>query len=308
LATLLIEDPIFLRHVVPSGHPERPQRLVAIGTALDVPLFAPLVRKSAPRAEPETAVLAHAESYVAEIDAAVPAEGIMQVEADTYLSPESYAVALHAIGAACLAVDTVMEGAAANAFVAARPPGHHAEGDRAMGFCLFNNAAIAARHAQKKYGAERVAIVDFDVHHGNGTQAIFWADPSVLYASTHQMPLYPGTGAVSETGAGNIFNVPLAAGTEGGEFAEAMGVRIFPALNAFAPDLIILSAGFDAHWRDPLAGVNLKEEDFAWATEAVMAIADRHCDGRIVSLLEGGYDLEGLSGSAAVHVATLMNV
>jgi acetoin utilization deacetylase AcuC-like enzyme len=307
VATLLIEDPIFLRHIVPAGHPERPQRIAAVGEALADPLFAGLVRKAAPEAEPATATLAHAESYVAEISAAVPAEGIAQLEADTWLSPESYAVALHAVGAACLAVDDVMGGAAANAFVAARPPGHHAEGDRAMGFCLFNGAAIAARHAQKAHGVTRVAIVDWDVHHGNGTQAIFWADPTVLYASTHQMPLYPGTGAVSETGAGNIVNVPLTAGTEGSEFAEALAVRVLPALNAFAPELIIISAGFDAHWRDPLAGVNLKDEDFAFATEAVMEIADRHCGGRIVSLLEGGYDLTGLAGSAAVHVATLMN-
>jgi acetoin utilization deacetylase AcuC-like enzyme len=307
VATLLIEDPIFLRHVVPAGHPERPERIAAVGKALADPLFAALVRKAAPQADPAAPTLAHAESYVAEISAAVPAEGIAQLEADTYLSPESYAVALHAVGAACLAVDDVMTGAAANAFVAARPPGHHAEGDRAMGFCLFNSAAIAARHARTAHGVARVAIVDWDVHHGNGTQAIFWADPSVLYASTHQMPLYPGTGAVSETGAGNIVNVPLAAGTEGGEFAEALNVRILPALNAFAPDLVIISAGFDAHWRDPLAGVNLRDEDFAFATEAIMEVADRHCGGRIVSLLEGGYDLTGLAGSAAVHVATLMN-
>ena len=175
-----------------------------------------------------------------------------------------------------------------------------------MGFCLFNNAAIAARHAQKQHGLGRVAIIDWDVHHGNGTQAIFWDDPSILYASTHQMPLYPGTGAASETGAGNIFNAPLSEGDEGDEFREAMTERVFPAVEKFAPELIIISAGFDAHWRDPLAGVNLREEDFGWATEAIMGLADKHCGGRIVSLLEGGYDLTGLADSVAIHVATLM--
>ena len=200
-----------------------------------------------------------------------------------------------------------MAGEAQNAFLVARPPGHHAEGDTAMGFCLFNNAAIAARHAQKKHGVERVAIVDWDVHHGNGTQAIFWDDPSVLYASTHQMPLYPGTGAKSETGAGNIFNAPLDAGAEGEEFAEAFDAVVLPALAKFQPDLIIISAGFDAHWRDPLANLNLKEDDFAEATRKLMDAADRLCGGRVVSVLEGGYDLVGLAESAAAHVATLMD-
>jgi acetoin utilization deacetylase AcuC-like enzyme len=176
-----------------------------------------------------------------------------------------------------------------------------------MGFCIFNNAAIAARHAQTKHGAERVAILDWDVHHGNGTQAIFWSDPTVLYASTHQMPLYPGTGAVSETGAGNIVNAPLHAGAGDDEFYDALTARIFPAIVSFAPDLIVISAGFDAHWRDPLGGLNLKEDDFVWATETVMEIAEKRCAGRIVSLLEGGYDLTGLADSAAAHVATLMS-
>jgi acetoin utilization deacetylase AcuC-like enzyme len=210
-------------------------------------------------------------------------------------------VARRAAGAACLAVDAVMTGEVANAFCAIRPPGHHAEGDRPMGFCLFNNAVIAARQAQCLHGAERVAIVDWDVHHGNGTQAIVWDDPSILYASTHEMPLYPGTGAASETGCGNVFNVPLRAGNGGPEFEAAFSQRILPALTAFAPDLIVISAGFDAHWRDPLANINLEESDFAQATEWLMEIAARHGGGRIVSLPEGG-----LSESAAAHVATLM--
>ncbi len=306
MATLLVQDPVFLKHLVPTGHPERPERLTAIDEALAGKQFAGLVRATAPFADMGCVALAHTNAYIDELRAEVPADGIMQIEADTYLSPASLAVALHAVGGACLAVDDVMRGTAANAFAAARPPGHHSESDRPMGFCLFNNAAIAARHAQKAHGATRVAIIDWDVHHGNGTQAIVWSDPSILYASTHQMPLYPGTGAASETGAGNVFNAPLAEGDEGDEFREAMTARVLPAIEKFAPDLIIISAGFDAHWRDPLAGVNLKEEDFAWATEAVMEIADRHCGGRIVSLLEGGYDLTGLADSVAAHVATLM--
>ena len=297
---------MFLKHLVPTGHPERPERLTAIDEALAGKQFAGLVRATAPFADMACVALAHTDAYIDELRAEVPADGIMQIESDTYLSPASLAVALHAVGGACLAVDDVMRGNAANAFAAARPPGHHSESDRPMGFCLFNNAAIAARHAQHAHGATRVAIIDWDVHHGNGTQAIVWSDPTILYASTHQMPLYPGTGAASETGAGNIFNAPLSEGDEGDEFREAMTARIFPAIEKFAPDLIIISAGFDAHWRDPLAGVNLKEEDFAWATEAVMEIADRHCGGRIVSLLEGGYDLTGLADSVAAHVATLM--
>jgi acetoin utilization deacetylase AcuC-like enzyme len=306
LATLLIEDPLFLRHEVPGGHPERPQRVAAITETLGDARFGGLMRKASAAAPVDRVLLAHEGGYVEEVEKALPDEGIVQIEADSYLSPESFNVALHAVGAACAAVDAVVGGEAANAFVAARPPGHHAEADRPMGFCLFNNAAIAARHAQKAHGLGRVAILDWDVHHGNGTQAIVWDDPSILYASTHQMPLYPGTGAASETGAGNIFNAPLSAGDEGDEFQEALNERVFPAIARFAPELIIISAGFDAHWRDPLASVNLREDDFAWATQVVMDLADRHCGGRVVSLLEGGYDLTGLADSVAAHVTTLM--
>jgi acetoin utilization deacetylase AcuC-like enzyme len=291
---------------VPAGHPERPQRISAVTEALCDARFSGLTRKASAAAGLDRVLLAHDGGYVEELEKALPEEGVVQIEADSYLSPESFNVALHAVGAACAAVDAVAGGAAGNAFVAARPPGHHAEADRPMGFCLFNHAAIAARHAQKAHGIGRVAILDWDVHHGNGTQAIVWDDPSILYASTHQMPLYPGTGAASETGAGNIFNAPLSAGDEGAEFQEALNERVFPAIAKFAPELIIISAGFDAHWRDPLASVNLREEDFAWATEAVMRLADRHCSGRVVSLLEGGYDLTGLGDSVAAHVATLM--
>ncbi len=307
MPTLLIQDLVFLDHAVPPGHPERPDRIRAIDKALSAPAFAGLVRAGAPAAAPpERIATAHPAAYVDEIRAAIPAEGIVQLEADTYLSPQSYEIAARAAAAACLAVDEVMAGRVANAFCAIRPPGHHAEPDQAMGFCLFNNAVIAARHAQLSHGARRVAIVDWDVHHGNGTQAIVWDDPSILYCSTHQMPLYPGTGAASETGCGNIVNVPLAAGSGSTEFEMAFDGIILPAIDAFAPDLIVISAGFDAHWRDPLAEINLNEEDFAKATLALMEAADRHCGGRIVSLLEGGYDLAGLAGSVALHVATLM--
>jgi acetoin utilization deacetylase AcuC-like enzyme len=306
LATLLIEDPVFLRHLVPAGHPERPERLGAVDEMLARPTFAALQRCPAPRGTLERVSMAHDGDYIDELCAATPESGTVQVDADTFVCTDSLEVALHAVGGACLAVDTVMAGDAANAFLAARPPGHHAEPDRAMGFCLFNTAAIAARHARQVHGAERIAILDWDVHHGNGTQAIFWNDPSVLYASTHQMPLYPGTGARSETGAGNIFNAPLAAGADGEIFRQALEDVVMPAIEQHGPDLIILSAGFDAHWRDPLAALNLREEDFAWATEAMMEMAARHCDGRIVSVLEGGYDLTGLSESVGAHVAALM--
>jgi acetoin utilization deacetylase AcuC-like enzyme len=306
LATLLIEDPIFLTHRVPFGHPERPERLEAVSAALGNDRFNGLTRSGASEAAVDRVLLAHDGAYIDEIQKALPESGLIQIEADSYLSPASYAVALRAAGAACQAVDEVMEARAANAFVAARPPGHHAERDHPMGFCLFNNAAIAACHARERHGAARVAIVDWDVHHGNGTQAIFWDEPAILYASTHQMPLYPGTGALSETGAGNIFNAPLEEGDEGDKFRIAMSERILPAVENFAPDLIIISAGFDAHWRDPLAGLNLEAGDFAWATTALMDIADRRCGGRIVSLLEGGYDLIGLRESVAAHVAALM--
>jgi acetoin utilization deacetylase AcuC-like enzyme len=306
LTTLLVTDPIFLEHLVPDGHPERPDRLRAIAQALSDERFSALERRGAKPVDDAVLATAHDETYVAAVRAAIPQDGEAQLDGDTWVSPRSFEAASNAVGAACVAVDAVMSGEATNAFCAIRPPGHHAEADRAMGFCLFANAVIAARHAQRHHGAERVAILDWDVHHGNGTQALVWFDPSILYGSTHQMPLYPGTGAESETGVGNVFNAPLAPGAGGVEFVEAFSTRLLPATNAFAPDLIIISAGFDAHWRDPLASLNLKEDDFAWATGELVELAGRHCGGRIVSVLEGGYDLRGLADSVAAHVAALM--
>jgi len=306
MVTRLYSHPIYLEHLTPSGHPERPDRLRAIERVLEDEKFAALDRVKAPEGDPATILYAHPESFVDKVRRAIPEDGISSVDADTSVSPKSWQAALTAIGAANAAVDDVFSGRAANVFVASRPPGHHAEKTTAMGFCLFNNAAIAARHAQKAHGAERVAIVDWDVHHGNGTQDIFWDDPSVLYCSTHQMPLYPGTGAKDETGVGNIVNAPLAPRTGSEVFRDAFLSRILPAVNDFAPDLIIISAGFDAHHRDPLAEINLTEDDFDWATGKLMDSAARHADGRLVSLLEGGYDLQGLAFSVAAHVGRMM--
>ncbi len=307
MTTLLIEDPLFRRHVMPEGHPERPARLEAIEQVLAQEQFAALVREKAVRADPSAAALAHTAAYVERICGTVPGETFHFFDADTPMSGESIDVALHAVGSALRAVDGVMTGQFANAFVAARPPGHHAEIDTAMGFCFFNNIAIAARHAQKVHGAERIAIIDWDVHHGNGTQDIFWADKSVLFCSTHEMPLYPGSGAKNETGEHNtIVNVPLQAGDDGEVFSDHVRSVIIPRVLDHSPDLILISAGFDAHERDPLGNVRLVERDFAWATEELMEAAVRRCKGRVVSLLEGGYDLRGLAFSVGAHVRTLM--
>jgi len=306
MTTRLYTHPIYLEHLTPPGHPERPDRLRAIARVLDDEAFDALDRVEAPPGDEATILYAHPASFRDAVKAAIPTEGIARIDGDTSVSPKSWDAALTAIGAANAAVDDVFAGRADNVFVASRPPGHHAERATAMGFCLFNNAAIAARHAQRQHGAERVAIVDWDVHHGNGTQDIFWDDPSVLYCSTHQMPLYPGTGAASETGAGNIVNAPLDAESDGRAFKDAFRTRILPALERFRPDLVIISAGFDAHHRDPLAQLNLTEADFDWATAELMDIANKHSANRLVSVLEGGYDLQGLAYSVAAHIGRLM--
>jgi acetoin utilization deacetylase AcuC-like enzyme len=307
MTTLLLTNPAGLQHLTPAGHPERPDRLRAVARALDADRFKALMRVEAPAASFETIALCHPLDYVEALRDATPQEGIVYLDADTAMSPGSFEAALRGAGGAVHAVDTVVVGKAANAFVATRPPGHHAETARPMGFCLFNNVAIGARHAQKSHGVGRVAIVDFDVHHGNGSQEIFWSDPTVMYCSTHQMPLYPGTGAASERGDhDNIVNAPLRAGDGGTQFRSAFEAHILPRLSGFQPELVMISAGFDAHARDPLANLNLLEADFDWVTHRLMEIADASAQGRVVSVLEGGYDLEGLANSAAAHVAALM--
>ncbi|MBY5440182.1 histone deacetylase family protein [Rhizobium leguminosarum] len=309
MSTRLYEHPIFLEHVTPAGHPERSDRIRAINVALEHPNFERLERRQAPQASEDAVLLAHPEEHLIAVMREIPEEEgeINQIEADTYASSKSLQAALTGIGGAMAAVDDVFTGRADNVFVAARPPGHHAEKMTAMGFCFFNNAAIAARHAQKTHGAERIAIVDWDVHHGNGTQDIFWDDASVLFCSTHQMPLYPGTGAKDEKGTHNtIVNAPLSPNVGSDHFREAFKSRVLPALDDFRPDLIIISAGFDAHHRDPLAQINLTGEDFDWATGRVLELADRHAKNRVVSLLEGGYDLEGLAESAGMHILRMM--
>ena len=307
LTTLLVSHPAFLDHQTPSGHPERSDRIRVINDKLKGHRFEALQRDEAPEADQVMLERCHPPAYIQAIKESCPASGIVQLDADTWLSPGSWEAMLRGAGAATHAVDQVMSGRVRNAFAAIRPPGHHAERQTAMGFCFFNNAAIAARHAQAVHGIERVAIIDWDVHHGNGTQDIFWSDPSVLYVSTHEMPLYPGTGAADETGAfGTILNVPMQAGDGSEAFRDAFDDVVLPRLHEFRPDFLIISAGFDAHRDDPLGNLQLDEADFAWATLQLMALADVHAQGRIVSVLEGGYDLQGLALSVAAHVEALM--
>jgi len=307
MRTALITHEACFGHDMGEHHPERPQRLQAIGAALAAEEFKELVRIEAPEADDAAIERAHPRDYVQAIRHAAPKVGRVRLDADTVMSPGTLGAALRAAGGAIRAVDEVMSGRAVNAFVAARPPGHHAERATPMGFCFFNNVAIAARHAQKAHGVERVAIMDFDVHHGNGTQDIFWSDPTVLYCSTHEMPLYPGTGEESERGEfDQIVNAPLRAGDDGAVFREALSEVVLPRIRAFRPDIVLISAGFDAHWRDPLANLKLKAEDYAWATAKLIEAAEESAMGRIVSVLEGGYDLVALAESSTAHVRTLM--
>jgi acetoin utilization deacetylase AcuC-like enzyme len=305
--TILFTHRDCLSHDPGAGHPERPARLASVLAALDQPGFAALDRREAPLATVAQIARVHGPDYVAALLAASPALGHVRLDPDTVMSPGSADAALRAAGAVAAAVDAVMGGAARSAFCAVRPPGHHAEPDRAMGFCLFNSVAVGAAQAQAAHGVRRVAIVDFDVHHGNGSETMTAARPDWLYASSHQYPFYPGTGAARDRGPyGNIVNAPLPQGAGGAAFRAAFADRLLPAIDAFAPDLVLISAGFDAHRRDPLAGLELDHEDFAWVTTALAELARRHCAGRIVSTLEGGYDLTALAASAAAHVAALM--
>ena len=292
-----------LAHATGPGHAERPERLRTVIHALEA-AHPDLDWQQAPQASRGQLLRVHDERLLATVLESAP-QGLLQLDSDTALSPHSAEAALRAAGAGVAAVDAVLGNRTRRAFCAVRPPGHHATTDAAMGFCLFNNVAVAARHATDKHGLERVAILDFDVHHGNGTQQIFEQDPRVLYASSHQWPLFPDTGARNETGCGNIFNAPLPKGADGEAFRAAWHDELLPAVDAFRPQLLLVSAGFDGHRRDPLAGLLLDCADFVWLTHALVALAGHHADGRLVSTLEGGYDLDALAECAVAHVDTL---
>jgi acetoin utilization deacetylase AcuC-like enzyme len=308
MTTLLFTHRACLEHDPGPYHPESPDRLRAVLEALEAPEFARLERREAPEAAIEDLIRVHPRGFVERLLATVPESGHRGIDADTILSPASGRAALRAAGAVVAAVDAVIAGEADNAFCAVRPPGHHAEPGRAMGFCLFNNIAVGALRAREAHGLARVAVIDFDVHHGNGTQARFAEDASLFYASTHQFPLYPGTGAPSETGVGNIVNVALPPMSGSQQFRLGMIRTILPALDAFRPELVLISAGFDAHRSDPLAQLMLEEADYTWVTERLLDIARQHAKGRVVATLEGGYNLAALAASAAAHLRVLMSV
>ena len=307
MSTLLFSHPACEGHDPGPMHPENPGRLRAISGALEAAEFDELQRREPGLATADEIVRVHPEGYVEHVLAMVPVSGYRGLDADTVLSPGSGEAALRAVAAVTEATDAVFGGEVKNAFCAVRPPGHHAEPNRAMGFCVFNNVAVAAWQARARYGVERVAVVDFDVHHGNGTQAAFWDDADLYYASTHQFPLYPGTGSVEERGvADNIVNCPLAPGSGSAEFRQAMTTRVLPSLRRFAPEFLIISAGFDAHADDPLAGLNFQEADYAWATEALLDVAEDTAEGRVISVLEGGYDHAALARSCSAHLRVMM--
>ena len=309
MKTLIIHHADCLQHDTGPRHPERPDRVTAVLKAVDG--IEGTEKLPAPLATTEQLQRAHPAEFLQRLQDLEPGRAAagerIALDPDTWLSPGSLDAALRGSGAACFAVDEIYAGRARNAFCVTRPPGHHAESAIAMGFCLFNHAAVAARHAQAAHGVKRIAILDFDVHHGNGTQAIFETSPDVLYISSHQSPLYPGTGHADETGCGNVLNLPLAPGSGSHEFRDAWYRQGLPMLERFAPDLVLLSAGFDGHLRDPLAQLELQEPDYGWITAEIRALAESVCEGRLVSLLEGGYDLEALGASAAAHVAALVD-
>lgn len=304
MTTALITHTDCHEHVTPDGHPEQVARLHEVLKALE---GKNLKRIDAPMAEDASILLCHPQSHLDAIRAASPEAGKVQLDADTWMSPGSLTAGYRAVGGAVKAVDMVLDEEVRNAFVATRPPGHHAEKTTAMGFCLFGNVAIAAKHALETHGLKRVAIVDFDVHHGNGTQDLLWEEERALFISTHEMPLYPGTGAQNEQGAhGQITNIPLSAGTDGSLYRKIMSNRILPLVEEFEPEMLFISAGFDAHKDDPLASIALSTEDFGWITQELLGLADRLCGGRVVSCLEGGYNLPALAASSAVHVDELI--
>ena len=308
MITNLYTHPVCIEHDMGSAHPESPNRLRAILKALEAPCFDALVRIDAPKASIDDISSMHPIAHIEAVLKSIPKEGLVSLDGDTSVCPASGEAALRAAGGVVAAVCDVMNGKANNAFCALRPPGHHAEPEQVMGFCLFNNVAIGAAYARNHLGAGRVAVVDFDVHHGNGTETMFKNDPNLFYASTHQMPLYPGTGSVFETGIGkNIVNIPLDAYSGSVAFRTKMAQMLLPKLESFNPDLVMISAGFDGHSNDPLAQLNLNEDDYIWATEKIMDVAARCCDSKLVSTLEGGYNLQALARSTAAHVQTLMN-
>lgn len=307
MVTALFSHSACFNHDTGEGHPECAERLSVILARLETEEFSWLDRREAPLASLEQIALVHPENFAQKLLSRIPQQGYALIDGDTILSPGSGEAALRAAGSVCAAIDAIMEGTARNAFCAIRPPGHHAEPDQAMGFCLFNNVAIGALHARARWGLRRVAVIDFDVHHGNGTQSAFYSDPELFYASTHQWPLYPGTGAATEHGvAGNILNLPLRpfAGSE--EFRAVVSGSLLPALRGFKPQLLLISAGFDAHARDPLAQLNLRDADYEWVTAELLKVAAETASNRVVSVLEGGYDLAALASATAAHVRALM--
>ena len=302
--TLIFAHATSAQHIPPAGHPERVDRIAAVERGL---AGLAVKRRISPLAAQADILRCHPQAYIDRIRLAEPASGTVQLDADTWMSPGSYQAALRAVGGACAAVDAVLAGQDKTAFVLARPPGHHAETATPMGFCLFGTVAIAAKRALYHHGLGRVAVVDFDVHHGNGTQDLLWGEPRAFLATSQQMPLWPGTGDASETGAhGQILNLPLPPESTGAMMRAAYEAQVFPALDAFKPDLILISAGFDAHAADPLANLNWHEDDFAWLTHRLCDLAATHAQGRVVSCLEGGYDLGALQTSVAAHVSVLM--
>lgn len=307
MTTALITHSDCLNHVTPDGHPEQVARLQAVLEVLDGPRFDGLIRHDAPLASKAQILSVHPEEYYERVRASEPASGWQMLDADTHMCKGSFHAGLRAAGANVMAVDLVMAGDVDNAFCAIRPPGHHTETAKSMGFCLFGSVVVGVKHALDHHGLSRVAIVDFDVHHGNGTQDLVWHDDRIFFSSTHQMPLYPGTGAAHETGAfGNVLNIPFAPNADGADLRDAYERVVLPALHAHKPEMIFISAGFDAHFADPLANLNFNEEDFAWATKQLKAAANTLCQGRLVSTLEGGYDLDALAASTAAHVEVLM--